>query len=375
MPECDKIEGIKTMCRKIFVGATGQHCGKTTISLSLMHMARRKYGRVGFMKPVGPKCIEFNGLVVDKDAAMFASVFGLEEDLALMSPLTLTTGTTRKFLDGEIPIGVPAEIIRTACDRLESKCDFLIIEGAGHCGVGSVVGVNNARVAAMLNAPVLLLTGGGIGNVIDAVELNLALYEREKASVKVIMANKLVAEKRALSMTYLKKAFASGDVLVTSAFDYSPILADPTLQHVSELLGFPLRGDPKERTRICHNIQLGAASSQIVIDHLDPSTLLIVTSSRDELLVTASSLHHIPEFKSRLTGLLIAGHVPVSSITQRIIDDSNIPYIRIEATSSDIFYRLREHVSKIGPEDTEKIDLINSMAERYIDFDAIDSTL
>lgn len=363
------------MCRKIFVGATGQHCGKTTISLSLMHMARRKYGRVGFMKPVGPKCIEFNGLVVDKDAAMFASVFGLEEDLALMSPLTLTTGTTRKFLDGEIPIGVPAEIIRTACDRLESKCDFLIIEGAGHCGVGSVVGVNNARVAAMLNAPVLLLTGGGIGNVIDAVELNLALYEREKASVKVIMANKLVAEKRALSMTYLKKAFASGDVLVTSAFDYSPILADPTLQHVSELLGFPLRGDPKERTRICHNIQLGAASSQIVIDHLDPSTLLIVTSSRDELLVTASSLHHIPEFKSRLTGLLIAGHVPVSSITQRIIDDSNIPYIRIEATSSDIFYRLREHVSKIGPEDTEKIDLINSMAERYIDFDAIDSTL
>ncbi|MEI6704099.1 MAG: cobyrinic acid a,c-diamide synthase, partial [Deltaproteobacteria bacterium] len=65
----------------------------------------------------------------------------------------------------------------------------------------------------------------------------------------------------------------------------------------------------------------------------------------------------------------------VSSITQRIIDDSSIPYIRIEETSSDIFYRLREHVSKIGPEDIEKIDLINSIAERYIDFDAIDAAL
>lgn len=363
------------MCRKIFVGATGQHCGKTTISLSLMHLARRKYGRVGFMKPVGPKCIEFNGHVVDKDAAMFASVFGLEDDIALMSPLTLTAGTTRRFLDGEIDMDLPAEIIRNACTELESKYDFLIIEGAGHCGVGSVVGVNNAKVAAMLNAPVLLLTGGGIGNVIDAVELNLALYERERASVRVIMANKLLPEKRVLAMNYLKKAFADYDMLVTSAFDYSPILADPTLQHISDLLGLPLRGDSKERSRICHTIQLGAASSQIVIDHLEPSTLLIVTSSRDELLVTASALHHIPEYKSRLTGLLIAGHVPVSNITQRIIDDSEIPYIRIEETSSDIFYRLREHVSKIGPEDIEKINLINSIAESYIDFDAIDATL
>jgi hypothetical protein len=36
---------------------------------------------------------------------------------------------------------------------------------------------------------------------------------------------------------------------------------------------------------------------------------------------------------------------------------------------------LREHVSKIGPEDLEKINLINSIAERYIDFDAIDAKI
>ena len=71
------------MCRKIFIGATGQHCGKTTISLSLMHLAQKKYGRVGFMKPIGPKWIVFNGMYVDKDAAMFSTVFGVEEDVAL----------------------------------------------------------------------------------------------------------------------------------------------------------------------------------------------------------------------------------------------------------------------------------------------------
>lgn len=363
------------MCRKIFIGATGQHCGKTTISLSLMHLARKKYDRVGFMKPIGPKWVEFNGLIVDKDAAMFSSVFGVEEDVALMSPVTLVPGTTRQFLDGKIDSSAPRKAIRAACEALEKKYDFLIIEGAGHGGVGSVVGMNNAMIAAELNAPVLLVTGGGIGNVIDSVELNLALYQRERADVRIIMANKLVPEKRADTLGYLAKAFAGSDIMVTSAFDYLPLLADPTLLHVSELLKLPLMGDPADRSRPCHTIQLGAASSQMVIDHLETATLLIVTSSRDELLVTASALHHIPEYKARLVGLIIAGHVPVSNITQRILDDSNIPYIRVRETSSEIFYQLREHVSKIGPEDREKIELINTIAERHIDFEAIDSMI
>ena len=363
------------MCKKIFIGATGQHCGKTTISLSLMHLARKKYPRVGFMKPIGPKCIQFNGLTVDKDAAMFASVFGVEQDVALMSPMTLTAGTTRQFLDGGVHSGFPRETILKAYAELEQKNDFLIIEGAGHGGVGSVLGINNAQVAAMLDAPVLIVTNGGIGNVIDAVELNLALYQREKADVRMIMPNKLIPDKRERSLAYLRKAFADTGILVTSAFDYSPILADPTLQHVADLLGLPLHGDPAEQSRICHTIQMGAASSQRVIDSLDDATLLIVTSSRDELLVTASSLHHIPEYKKRLAGIVVGGHVPVSNITQRIIDDSNIPYIRVEETSSEVFLRLREHVSKIGAEDKEKIELINSTAEHFIDFEAIDAML
>lgn len=363
------------MCKKIFIGATGQHCGKTTISLSLMHLARKKYERVGFIKPLGPKCIQYRGLTMDMDAAMISGVYGLHEDAHLMSPMTLTSGSTRRFLDGEIASEYPREVILKAVRELEKKNDFLIIEGAGHGGVGSVVGMNNACIASLVEAPVLMVAVGGIGSVIDAVELNLALYRESKADVRFIMVNKLVAEKKERSLTYLRKSFANKGLIVTSAFDYSPVLAHPTLNHVADVLGLPLMGTPEEGTRICHTIQLGAASSQRVIDHLEDSTLLIVTSSRDELIVTASSLHQIPAFKQKLAGLIISGHAPMSRITQQILEDSGIPYIRIMETSSEVFHLLREHVSKIGPEDKEKIDLINSIAERYIDFETIDAIL
>lgn len=362
-------------CKKIFIAATGQHCGKTTISLSLMHLARKKYPRVGFIKPIGPKCIEYNGMVMDIDAVLMSSVYKLDAYAHLMSPMTLSSQSTRRFLDGEIPVDYPRQAILKAVEALEKEHDFLIIEGAGHAGVGSVIGMNNADVAALTGASVLLVTGGGIGSVIDSAELNLALYREAGVDVRFIMLNKLVAEKRDCSISYMKKAFAKTDKLILTGFDYSPILANPTLKHVSDMLKLPLMGDQNESSRICHFIHLGAASSQRVIDILQDSTLLIVTSSRDELVVTASSLHHIPDFKQRLAGLVICGHSPMSKITRQILEDSNIPYIRVEANSADILYRLRDHVSKIGPEDQEKIDLIRSNAESCIDFEAIDSRL
>lgn len=180
---------------------------------------------------------------------------------------------------------------------MEQKNDLLIIEGAGHTGVGSVFGIDNAAVAAMLGAPVLLVTGCGIGSVIDEVKLNLALYREARAKVDFIMLNKMVPDKKERSLHYIRKAFAQEDIRVTTAFDFMPILADPTLQHVSELLGLPMMGDQGEFSRICHTIQLGVASCQRVIDILGTSTLLVVNSSRDELLVTASSPASHPRFQ------------------------------------------------------------------------------
>jgi BioD-like phosphotransacetylase family protein len=58
------------MAKKIFIAATGQNCGKTTTCIGLMHLALKKYGRVGFIKPLGPKPAVFHGCTVDKDAAL-----------------------------------------------------------------------------------------------------------------------------------------------------------------------------------------------------------------------------------------------------------------------------------------------------------------
>lgn len=365
------------MARKLFIAATGQNSGKTTTSLSLLHLARQKYGagRVGFIKPFGPKPAEYCGHVVDKDAALAAEIFGLQEDIALISPVVLHPGSTRDILDGIIPVATLRARIATALAELDRKYDFLVIEGSGHGGVGTVIGLSNAQVAKLAGAPVMIVAGGGIGNVVDSVALNHALFRQEQVPVRLVLTNKLDPAKREQSLRYLELGFAPLGLPVCGGFNYSPILANPTLSRIASILERPLRATPEEARRIILHIQLGAASSQRVIDLLEEATLMMVNSTRDELIVTASSLYHLPEYRAKIAGIVVAGLNPVSKVTQKILDDSGVPYVRTEVTNSETFTIINNDVSKITAEDQEKIELIFAMAERELDFEAIDALL
>jgi BioD-like phosphotransacetylase family protein len=340
-----------------------------------MHLASMRYKKVGFIKPIGPKIETFGNLVVDMDAALIAKAYGLEDDIELMSPVALHKNFTKEFLAGKIDPQQLEERIVDSVRKLEEKYDFLIIEGAGHGGVGSVIGLNNAKVAHILNAPVAIISHSGIGSVVDSVNLNLALFEKEKADVRMVMVNKLRAEKRDKVLGYIGNAFTDRQIQVTGGFCFSPILANPTLAHMAKLLNLPLRASREERSRIIHHIQLGAASSQRVVDSLLPSSVLIVTGSRDELIVTLSSLYHIPEYRDKIAGIILTGHAPVSMISQQILDDSGIPYIRVFETTAEVFTALSEDVAKITVEDQEKLAWIKANAEHDIDFDSIESII
>ena len=362
------------MAKKLFIAATGQDIGKTTASLSLVHLAKKKYRRVGFIKPLGPKVTEYKGLTVDKDAALMCQVFNMGRNLPYMSPVVIHPDSTRKALNGELDLLELEKMIVQAGEMLEKKCDFIIIEGSGHPGVGSVVNLSNARIAKLLGAEILMITGGGIGNVIDNVYMNKALFDKEGVNVRAIMPNKLLPEKRESTLNYLEKAFSGESFKVIGGFNYQPVLANPTLTRVANILGLGIHGNKRDAKRIIHYLQIGAPSTQRVTELLRDDTLLIVTSSRDELLVTLSNMYQIPAYRNKIVGLLIPGIHKISPITQQIIDRSNIPYLRTTNHTTGKLYRtINEDVYKLQAEDKEKINMIKELSELRFDFDELDS--
>ena len=363
------------MARKVFIAATGMNSGKTTTSLSLMHMAKKKYDRVGFVKPIGPKPVEYQGTIADKDAVVIARHFDLLNDLPLMSPFVLQPGDTRRIMDGFLSRDKICQQMFEAIAELDAKNDFLIIEGAGHTGVGTLFGCNNARIARETGAAVLMVTGGGLGNVVDSAQMNLALFQKEQAQVKAILVNKIIPEKREQTLKYLDMAFADEGVQVIGGFNYHPILANPTMHRIADILDIELHATEEQGQRIVHNVQIGAASAQRVVELLQESSLIIVNSSRDELLVTISNLYQLEEYRDKIAGIIVPGVGEVSHITQKIINSSKIPHMRAGRTSSAVFELINDDVSKLTADDTHKIHLITDLAEKRFNFDAIDALL
>ncbi len=63
--------------RHVYLAATGQNRGKTTVSLGVLDGFQRRGLSTGFLKPVGQRTIIEEGVPADEDAVLMKQVFGL----------------------------------------------------------------------------------------------------------------------------------------------------------------------------------------------------------------------------------------------------------------------------------------------------------
>src|SRR3569833_2726055 len=179
---------------RVFIAATRQNDGKTTTSLGLIAALQRHFPRVGYIKPVGQRFVEIEEQKIDEDTVLMDSVYRLNCPLVDMSPIAVEPDFTRKYLQAANNETLVKKI-QQAFDRVAWEKDFVLCEGSGHAGVGSVFDLSNARVAKVLNAKVVIVTQGGIGKPIDEVSLNQALFEKEGVEIIGVILNKVVQDK------------------------------------------------------------------------------------------------------------------------------------------------------------------------------------
>src|SRR6185295_6709202 len=179
---------------RVFIAATRQNDGKTTMSLGLLAALQKSYPRVGYIKPVGQRFVEIAEQKIDEDTVLMDSVYQLNCPLVDMSPIAVEPDFTRKYLQSSNNDTLVKKI-QGAFDRVAWEKDFVLCEGSGHAGVGSVFDLSNAQVARTLGAKVIIVTQGGIGKPIDEVALNQALFEKEGVEIIGVILNKVLPGK------------------------------------------------------------------------------------------------------------------------------------------------------------------------------------
>ena len=226
--------------RPIFVAATRQHVGKTTVSLALLAGLKKRFARVGFMKPVGQQHIPVEGgaVRVDKDVQLMKEYFDLGHlQYSDMSPVLVPSSYTKRFIDGHISQATQVEAIERSFGRVDGASELTLLEGTGHVGVGSVIDMSNAAVAAHLGADCILVANGGIGKAFDELELNRVSLQEKGVRIRGIILNKVMPDKVDMVRDYFgRAAMARWGVPLLGVVPDLPFLGKATLSDLEKLL-------------------------------------------------------------------------------------------------------------------------------------------
>lgn len=169
------------------------------------------------MKPVGQKHILVDGKKVDKDVVLFKNWFQLQARASTMSPVVVPNGYTRDYIDGKYNKRNQIDVMHSCYNDLEQQSDMVLLEGTGHSGVGSVIELNNAQVAAELGAKVVLVGTGGLGSSFDELELNRLAFEHYGVEIAGVILNKCLPSKIDMLRDYFTR-------LVTDRWKNVPLL-------------------------------------------------------------------------------------------------------------------------------------------------------
>ncbi len=371
---------MNTSHKALFVAATGQHVGKTTICLGLVSGMQKRFANVGFMKPVGQEHVKTSrGLHVDKDVVLFKEYFHLKSSEECMSPVLFPQGFTRDYLDGKIEHEAMLEKITKAYRDIADSNDITIVEGTGHCGVGSIVNLNNAQAAALLNIPIIIVASGGLGSSFDELALNWILCQQTGAKVAGIILNRVLPEKREMIETYMKKALSRWNIPLLGCIPYDAFLSNPSMQDFEALFDTTLLSGKRHHMRHFRTIRLVATSAEDFQELLGPSQLIITPAIREDIIFATLAKYrsfraHNPSADLEAGMILTGEHPPRPELIQKL-NEADIPMLYAPVGSYIAMKKITSFTAKIRQEDIEKIKEAVTLVEENIDFDQLTSLL
>ncbi len=360
--------------KAFFIAATGQHVGKTTTCLGLIAGLKRRFKNVGFIKPVGQEHVETeSGVKVDKDVFLFKEHFSLKDAYGLMSPVLIPKGFTRKFLDGKVVTQELEEKIESSFRDVSANCDCLVVEGTGHVGVGSIVGLSNAKVAANLDLKMILVASGGLGSSFDALAVNKALCEHYGVEVAGVILNRVHDDKREMVLKYMEKALADWNIPILGCIPYDAFLSNPSMKDFEILFGATLLSGEEHHMRHFRHIRLVATSLKNFRELILPEQLIITPANREDIILATLTKHwdtKIATPKEDLqTGMILTGLTPPKQSIVEALIKANIPMIYAPVTSYKAMEMITSYTVKIRTEDKEKINEAIGLVENHINFD------
>lgn len=363
------------MARGIYIAGAGKDAGKTTLCLGLLKELNGFLPKgVSFIKPLGQKTTLVQGEQVGQDSWFVDKALGMGLSFEHSAPFAASSGAASRYIKLGEPTGIPGKI-RRAYKHLSRKGQTVLVEGTGHPGVGSVFDLSNAKVAQILETPVILVLDGGIGSTIDQFSLCSSMFYEHNVPLLGVVINRIIPEKMEAVKKLLGKWFLEREIPVFGYIPYEDSIAQPSLGLIHRALGAEPILAAKEDAEFAVAGHLTAfGSTEEILQNVNnrPTRSLLVDKTRPDIL-DALVVHKLSGGKGPGAVIVCGGTPDLRRI--EALKATEIPLYATKQRLEVSAGKLSRKIFKVEPYEQGKIDKIIELVATHVKAEYILSCL
>ena len=350
------------MATSVYLASSEGLSGKSAIALGLLDQLSRRVGRVGVFRPI----------VRARDAAgdhvLDLLLPRLEADLS--AQVASGVGYDDVHADGDAAMSTIVERFHAVAERFEA----MLVLGSDYTDVTSPTEFSyNARVAANLDAPMLLvITGAGRTPEQTRTAADAAAQEARAhhARLLAVVANRVAPE--AVAATAAALTSSLGDV-PAYAVPAEPVLDSPTVRELmAAVKGSLAHGDESLLDRESLGLVVAAMTMPNVLDRLFEGCVVITPADRGDVLLGLLLAHRSRTFP-RPSGVVLNGGFALPEPISRLVEglEIHVPVLTCEAGTMATAAALSGVAPRLTRNATRKIETALALFEQHVDGPAL----
>ncbi|WP_328993960.1 phosphate acetyltransferase [Kribbella sp. NBC_01245] len=347
------------MGNSVYVASVEGYTGKSTVALGLLQQLSRRVERVGVFRPIVRADLAGHGgrdyvldLLTAHDAVPLAydDCVGVSYDQVHADPEAALDEIVRRY--------------HAVADRV----DAVLVVGSDYTDIGTPTEFSyNAKIAANLGAPVLLVLNGFARTPQDLraiTDMAVAELQANHGSLFAVIANRVGKDELESAVAALK----SVDV-PAFALPEEPLLSQPS---VADLLG-PidgrlLSGDPQLLSREVTGLMVAAMTIPNVLDRLFEGAAVVTAGDRPEVVLGVLMAHASRTFP-QISAIVLNGGFTLPAQVQRLIEGLGVtlPVVETDLGTQATSAALTAVRGRLTKESPRKVDTALALFDRYVD--------
>ena len=273
--------------------------------------------------------------------------------------------------------------IVTAYQELRAHCDAIVVVGSDFTDVAAPTELAfNARIAANLDTPVLLVLGGRsneepeylgqqpartAAELGQLAELGLAELQSEHATVLAALVNRADPD-HLRDIERAVTAVLPAGVPVWAVPEELLLVAPPVSSVIESVGGELVRGSSELLAREARDIVVAGMSMENVLPRLLEGSIVVIAADRSETLLAVTMAHEAPTFPT-IAAVVLNGDFALPADVERLLDgiDSTLPIIRTHTGTFDTVRRITRARGLITQESTAKFDTALALFAQHVD--------